>query len=216
MKLAETTLFNGLIRIWASCRRLSDGRCEVCGEKIKISEKDLKKSFEATEFYPSVEYFSRRFLAVKKLKADLENHKFKTLTQFAERVKHDFAFPAKPYTAIVAGNYYIKVECPKCREPYMINIDFRVDEIVLKPIAGMISWFDVIKAIPEAGSDYIDFRLKKYLGDEYSELRRKIFEEVSKKRYGLLYELVERLKELLGIRVDFWCPPAIENQPKFK
>ena len=98
----------------------------------------------------------------------------------------------------------------------MINIDFRVDEIVLKPIAGMISWFDVIKAIPEAGSDYIDFRLKKYLGDEYSELRRKIFEEVSKKRYGLLYELVEKLKELLGINIDFWCPPAIENQPKFK
>ena len=216
MKLAEAKLFDGLVRIWATSNRLKDSRCEICNERIKISERKLIETFKAIEFYPSVEYFTRRYLAVKRLKEDLENGKFKTLTQFAERVKHDFAFPAKPYGAIVAGNYYIKVECPKCREPYMINIDFRVDEIVLKPIAGMISWFDVIKAIPEAGSDYIDFRLKKYLGDEYSELRRKIFEEVSKKRYGLLYELVERLKELLGIRVDFWCPPAIENQPKFK
>jgi len=214
--LAEAKLFDGLVRIWATCDRLRNGCCEVCAAKIKISEKDLKKSFEVTEFYPSIEYFVKRYLVVKRLKADLDGRRLKTLTDFAERIKNDLAFPAKPYGAYVAGNYYIKVECPKCREPYMVNVNFRVDEIVFKPIASWVSWYDVIKAIPESGSDFIDYRLRKYLHGDYREIREKVFEEVSAKRFGLLYELVERLKELLGIKVDFWCPPALENRPQFK
>ena len=216
MKLAETKLFDGLVRIWATSDRLKDGRCEVCGERIKIPEKDLKKSFETVEFYPSVEYFVKRYLAVKRLKADLDGHRFKSLVEFAERIKRDFAFPTKPYGAIVAGNYYIKVECPKCREPYMIRVDFRVDEIVLKPIASWLSWFDVVRSIPEAGDDYVDFRLKKYLGHKYPELRQKILKEVSEKRYALLHDAVAKLKELLRINLDLWLPPALENRPQFE
>ena len=216
MKLAETTLFDGLVRIWATCDRLRNGCCEVCAAKIKISQKDLIKSFKESEYYVSVEYFAKRFLTAKKLKQDLENHKFKNLIQFAETVKREFDFPARPYSAVEAGNYLIVVKCPKCMEPYTIRIDFRLDKRVFMPISGLISWFDVIRNIPESGNEYIDFRLRKYLHGDYREVRERVFKEVAVKRYGLLHDLVAKLKELLRLNIDFWCPPALENRPVLK
>lgn len=216
MKLAEAKLFNGLVRIWASCNRLKDGRCEICREEIGISERKLIESLKATEFYPSIEYFSRRFLATKKLKQDLENHKFKNLIQFAEAVKREFNFPTRPYSAIEAGNYLIVVKCPRCSEPYTIQIDFRCDEVIFKPISAWVSWYDIIRNIPESGNDFIDYRLRKYLHGDYREVRERVFKEVAVKRYGLLHDLVAKLKELLRLSIDFWCPPALENRAVLK
>ena len=193
------------LKIWATSSRLLDGRCPICGKKAKIDEKFIENALKRDLIWETLNFWITRYQKLAAIKRDFETGKIRTIVDLVNRVKQ--ALSRSPvYRYLEAGNVVAIYVCGECGEKFSIDVNFRIDPRVFVSTETMFSWLEIFEKIKELGDKHLDYRLLKYFGAKYPELREKVLVNYRNGDYSLLVDLGIFLKRELGLRVDFWLP----------
>ena len=192
-----------LVRIWWRCESLSELKCRICGHKLKIKKKDIAEALK--DYLDEIEYWTKRYERLQKLRHDFEKGKFKSIKEFIHALKKALDFPRRLHEAIEAGNASFVIKCPRCDQPYSFRVDFRLSSEVFKSTEAFFSWYEVFK-LPAIGDEKIEWHFRRKFGKSWEEYQKELYKKFDEQDYGLLLDAAVFFREEFKLAVDLAKP----------